>query len=125
MGKATDHPTDDAADAPDDGEAPTARAAWCGWCGAALLQPPGAGRPRRWCKASCRQQAHVARKLADAAGLTEDQVVVSRRDYDELQERLAALRAAVADVERIPPLDDDAVELRRALDWVLLNARQV
>ena len=111
----------DSGPADDEGSRP----AWCGWCGSALLQPSGAGRPRRWCKPSCRQQAHIARRLAEAAGLGDDQLVVGRRDYELLQERLASLRAAVADLDRVPPLDDDAVELKRSLDWLLSHARQL
>lgn len=114
-----------AVDDPETDQDATPRAAWCGWCGAALLQPDGPGRPRRWCKAGCRQQAHLARKLATAAGLGDDQLVVSRHDYEALQGRVAALRAAVADLDRIPPLADDPSELSRALDWILTHARQI
>lgn len=106
-------------------ETQRSRAAWCGWCGAAVLQPDGPGRPRRWCSAGCRQQAHVARKLASAAGMGDDQMVVSRRDHEALLERVAVLRAAVADVDRVPPLRDDPTELARALDWILSHARVV
>lgn len=67
----------------------------------------------------------MARKLADAAGLTGDQVVVSRPEYEQLQARVAALRAAVADHDRVPPLEDDPAELQRALDWLLSHARLV
>lgn len=67
----------------------------------------------------------MARKLASAAGMGDDQMVVSRRDHEALLERVAVLRAAVADVDRVPPLRDDPTELARALDWILSHARVV
>lgn len=89
------------------------------------MQPEGAGRPRRYCKQGCRQQAHIARKLAGAAGLAPDQVVVGRQEYEQLMERVTSLRAAVADLERVAPAADDVDDLRRSLDWLLSYASNV
>ena len=33
----------------------------CGWCGAEFEINPGPGRPRKYCKQGCRQQAYVTR----------------------------------------------------------------
>ncbi len=63
--------------------------------------------------------------MAEAAGLGDDQLVVGRHDYELLQERLTSLRAAVADLDRLPPLADDPAELKRSLEWLLSHARQV
>ena len=46
---------------------------------------------------------------------------MSHRAHEELQARLYALRAAVADVDRDPPTT--AAELREAVDWLLEFAR--
>ena len=94
----------------------------CRWCGRPLPErPTGPGRPRRYCRQGCRQGAHLARKLAASHGLDDDDLVVSHRAHEELQARLYALRAAVADVDRDPPTT--AAELREAVDWLLEFAR--
>ncbi len=100
----------------------------CRWCGRPLAQRPGPGRPRRYCRQGCRQQAHLARKLAAAHGLGDDDLIVSRPALDELQSRLYCLQAALEDVSRdLAALErtgasDDPVELRQMLDWLVDNA---
>ncbi len=101
------------------------RALWCGWCGSALRQSPGAGRPKQYCGAGCRQAAYTARKLARAAGLTSETVVVDRAGYEQLMSSATSLRAAVADVERVPPDPNDPADLQRALEWILSFARRI
>jgi hypothetical protein len=89
----------------------------------------GPGRPRRYCRQGCRQQAHLARKLAAAHGLGDDDVIISRDGLDELQSRLYCLSAALEDVDRdLEALaragaGDDAAELRQILGWLVDNAR--
>ena len=99
----------------------------CRWCGRPLAERAGPGRPRRYCRQGCRQQAHLARKLAAAHGLGDDDVIVSRETLDELQSRLYCLQAALEDVGRdLEALDrtgaDDATELRQILAWLVDNA---
>ena len=100
----------------------------CRWCGRPLASRAGPGRPRRYCRQGCRQQAHLARKLAAAHGLGDDDVIVSRPALDDLQGRLYCLQAALEDVERdLAALDhaglgDDAAELRQILAWLVENA---
>lgn len=96
----------------------------CRWCGRAFVVNPGRGRPRRYCRQGCRQQAHLARKLAASHGLGDDDLIVSRAALEEWQSRLYCLQAAIEDVDRDlaagPPT---ATEVREALDWLLVNAR--
>ena len=99
----------------------------CRWCGRPLAERAGPGRPRRYCRQGCRQQAHLARKLAAAHGLGDDDVIVSRETLDELQSRLYCLQAALEDVGRdLEALDrtgaDDVTELRQILAWLVDNA---
>ena len=72
----------------------------CRWCGRRFAPTPGRGRPRHYCRQGCRQQAHMARKLAAAHGLGADDVIVDRAALDELQSALYCLQAAVEDVDR-------------------------
>lgn len=96
----------------------------CRWCGRRLPERARTGRPRRYCRAGCRQQAHLARKFADAHGLSDADVIVEREKLEELQGVLYCLQAAIEDVDRDlaagPPT---ATEVREALDWLLVNAR--
>ncbi len=97
----------------------------CGWCGRELPQQGGAGRRRIYCKQGCRQQAHIARKLAASHGLGPDELIISRRDLEELQGHLYGLQAALEDVE------DDLEQARRsgrepdyreAFEWLRASA---
>jgi hypothetical protein len=65
------------------------------------LPPPAAtGRPRRYCRAVCRQRDFEARQRAAEVGLTETELVMTRSQLDELYDQLYVLEAAVEDVER-------------------------
>jgi hypothetical protein len=81
------------------------------------------GRPRRFCRPSCRQRAYEARRRAAEVGLSEAELVVARSQLDELHDRLYVLACAVEDVER--DLNDSATraEYREAIDWLLEAAR--
>ncbi|HEX7132261.1 MAG TPA: hypothetical protein VF228_06775 [Iamia sp.] len=96
----------------------------CRWCGRRLPERAKTGRPRRFCRPGCRQQAHMARKLAVAHGLGDGDVIVDRQAVEELQGALYCLQAAVEDVDAdLAAAGDDPDEIRRALAWLLDNAR--
>lgn len=94
----------------------------CRWCGRELEQRPGPGRPRVYCRQGCRQQAHLARKLAAAHGLGDDDVVVSREVVEDLQGKLYGLQAALEDVERDLGESAEAADVAEALAWLRENA---
>ena len=95
----------------------------CRWCGRAFVPNTGRGRPRVYCRQGCRQQAHLARKLATSHGLGEHDVIVGREALDELQSLVYCLQAAIEDVDRDLVESDAPADVREALDWLLLNAR--
>jgi hypothetical protein len=95
----------------------------CRWCGRKLDRKPGAGRPPKYCRQSCRQQAYLARKLAAAHGLGDDDVIMSRAVLEELQGLLYCLHAAVEDVDGDLATSDAPGDVRDALGWLLDNAR--
>ncbi len=97
----------------------------CRWCGRVLPEPATTGRPRRYCRAGCRQQAHLARKFAAAHGLADDDVIVDRQQLEELQGALYCLQAAIEDVDSDIAGSPSAAEVRTALGWLLDNARPV
>jgi hypothetical protein len=97
----------------------------CRWCGRVLPDRAKTGRPRRYCRQGCRQQAHLARRFAAAHGLGDDDVVVSRVQLDELNDLRYCLEAAIEDTEHDLTAKLTAADLRMAVTWLLDNARPV
>jgi hypothetical protein len=88
-----------------------------------LVAHPGPGRPRRFCRPGCRQQAYLARRLATAHGLGDDDVIVDREALEELQSRLYCLQAALEDVDRDLSASSEPADIAEALSWLVENAR--
>jgi len=97
----------------------------CRWCGRRLPERTGPGRPRQFCRASCRQQEYLRRQRAEDAGLAEHELVVTRAELDDLHDRLYVLEAAVEDVERDLASATSVAEHREAIEWLLEAARPV
>ncbi|CAM8625134.1 hypothetical protein MCETE7_00286 [Acidimicrobiia bacterium] len=95
----------------------------CRWCGRPVAENLRAGRPRRFCRDGCKQQAYLARKFAEAHGLDDDDVIVPRDRLEELQSRLYCLQAALEDVDRDLAVSADPSDLADALSWLQENAR--
>jgi hypothetical protein len=89
------------------------------------LPPPApTGRPRKYCRAVCRQRDFEARQRTAEVGLTETELVVTRRELEELYDQLYVLEAAVEDVDRDlagpAPTKQDYAD---AVAWLLQAAR--
>jgi hypothetical protein len=69
----------------------------CAWCGG-RLPTARTGRPRRYCAQACRQRAYEQRNAVQRAGLADDAVVLSGREFDDLSDRIFQLRCAAEDV---------------------------
>lgn len=95
----------------------------CEWCGRGLPERVGPGRPRRYCRQACRQAAYVAGQRRSELGLSEQELVVTRRALEDLRDRLYVLEAAVEDVERDLEEGETDQVLRDALRWLLAAAR--
>lgn len=68
----------------------------------------------------------MARKLAEAHGLGDHEVIVAREQLEVLQDRVALLAQAVADLERDGAERGQGVEeLQGSLEWLLAHARDV
>jgi hypothetical protein len=113
----------DASDATDTSDATGEVVLRCRWCGRRFDRKPGPGRPKEFCRQGCRQQAHMARKLADAYGLGPGDVIVSRDALEQLQGALYCLQAAIEDVDRDLADARTKGDLQDALRWLLDNAR--
>ena len=97
----------------------------CRWCGRAIAVTGGPGRPREYCKRSCRQRDYEARRRSSELGLSERELVVTRAELDQLYDQLYELEAAIEDVERDLAEAAGEDDVRRALDWLLESARPV
>jgi len=86
---------------------------------------PGPGRPREFCRRSCRQRDYEARQRSAEVGLSEHELVLTRRAMDELRDRVYVLECAIEDVERDLGPASSKAELRDAVDWLLDAARPV
>ena len=95
----------------------------CRWCGRAFDPKPGPGRPRLYCRHSCRQRDYEARRRAAELGLGEHELVVTRQELDELKDRIFVLAKTLEDVEQ-DLTDDDADDERRLLNVLLYAVRQ-
>jgi hypothetical protein len=84
------------------------------------------GRPRQYCRRSCRQRDYEARRRAAELGLGEHELVVAREELETTRDRLYVLACAVEDVERDVAGDTsiDPNALREAFSWLLDAAKQ-
>ena len=94
----------------------------CRWCGRPFAANER-GRPRQYCRLSCKQRDYEARQRAAEVGLSEDELIVARAALDELHDALYILESAVADVERDLAADDGPNAHREAVAWLLEAAR--
>jgi hypothetical protein len=88
----------------------------CEWCGRRFSASGGAGRPRLFCKRSCRQRSYEARLRAAEVGLGEHELVVARQELETTQDRLWVLAQTIADYESAAAGRDRRDALTELLD---------
>lgn len=93
----------------------------CRWCRRGLEANSGPGRPREFCSQACRQWDWVARQRARDLQLSEDQLVLTRGELNDLHDALYVLACAVHDVRRDleATKKPTSTELTDMLRWVL------
>ncbi|HYA44891.1 MAG TPA: hypothetical protein VED59_04730 [Acidimicrobiales bacterium] len=95
----------------------------CAWCGRPLAGATGRGRPRKYCRHSCRQRDFEARQRAAELGLAESDLIVARESLEALDDLLFVLSCAIADVEADVGRDGSGEQARTSLEWLLEAAR--
>ena len=80
----------------------------CRWCGSTFAVTARPGRPREFCRRSCRQRAYEARAAGSRAAAGPDAIVVSERALADLQDRLWILECALTDARALVADGDDA-----------------
>jgi hypothetical protein len=99
----------------------------CRWCRRPLTIEPGkVGRPREFCRRSCRQRDFEARRLAAATGIGDYVLTMTREQLARVRDDLYVLECAVGDVRRDLAAGMTTVaELGEALRWLLDAAEPV
>jgi len=84
----------------------------CAWCGRRLPDPAPTGRPRTYCRRSCRQRAFEARRRLTELDWGEARIRELLERSDELEVVVAAATDVVEemarDIDDDRPWDDDA-----------------
>jgi hypothetical protein len=95
----------------------------CGWCRRPVDQQAGRGRPKKFCKQSCRQRDYESRERSKAHGLADGELIMTRTELDAMRDDAYVLACAVRDVERDlvgrPTLQD----YQDAVRWLLEAAK--
>jgi hypothetical protein len=80
------------------------------------------GRPRQFCRRSCRQRDFEARERAKAHGLDEAELIITRSELEDLRDKLFVLRCAVQDVERDLTASKTLTSYKDAVRWLIESA---
>ena len=86
----------------------------CQWCGRAFEPVAGPGRPRAYCRTSCRQRDYKARRQATELGLGEHELVIARAELESLRDRIALVAYALKDLDEAET-QNDAQQAQEAL----------
>ncbi len=97
----------------------------CEWCRRPVTPTEGRGRPRRFCKRSCRQRDYEARQRAARHGVDEHELIVARRDVDRLHDEIFVLSCAADDAEADLREAESVADLRLIITSLLAAARDV
>lgn len=96
----------------------------CRWCRRVLANRSGPGRPKVFCSQACRQWDWVSRQRARELQISENELVVARRELDRLYDDLYVLSCAIEDTDRELGAGRPTVAgLQEALRWLLDAAR--
>lgn len=96
----------------------------CAWCGRQL--PQGArGRPRKFCRPSCRQRAYEQRQQVSGTKIAADSVIMRPEKVRELGDRLFELRCAAEDVATAAEEGAPAGEIRELCTELVILARTI
>lgn len=91
----------------------------CAWCGRPFPLTAGPGRPRRYCRRSCRQRDFEARRRAAEHGLADHELIMTREVLNRIDDLVYVLACAVEDVRRDLDAEHDADDVERSLAWLM------
>ncbi len=98
----------------------------CRWCRHVLAAQDGPGRRREFCSQKCRQWDWVSRQRAQDLQLSENELVMTRDELDQLKDQIYVLHCALIDARRDLEHPRHTKEsLRDILDWLMDAAEPV
>lgn len=98
----------------------------CAWCGTEVPQG-GRGRPRKFCRAACRQRAYEQRNNLYLSGSTipPDAVIIQAQRFQLLKDELFELRCAAEDIATAHSEAASAEEIRDLCDELVGLAKRI
>lgn len=75
------------------------RTARCAWCGSRFAVEQKPGRPPKYCRPSHRQRHYEARREAKLRGLGEDDVLLTRDQFEAWNDQRYVLETLIEDAE--------------------------
>lgn len=98
--------------------------ATCAWCGREMPQG-GRGRPRKFCRPSCRQRAYEQRRQLTGTGISADAVIMKPDKVRALGDDLFELRCAAEDIATAAAEGAQPDEIRELCTELVALARQI
>ena len=95
----------------------------CGWCRRPIDQTVGRGRPKKFCKQSCRQRDYESRERSKAHGLADGELIMTRSELDAMRDNAYVLACAVRDVERDLTEKPTLQDYKDAVQWLIDAAK--
>jgi hypothetical protein len=95
----------------------------CGWCRRPIGQRAGRGRPKKYCKRSCRQRDYESRERSKAHGLADGELIMTRTELNAMRDDAYVLGCAVRDVERDLAGKPTFQEYQDAVRWLIEAAK--
>jgi plasmid stabilization system protein ParE len=97
----------------------------CDWCRRRLPEAARTGRPRRFCRSSCRQRAYEARRRLEEAAWSEERLRSREGTLDEVALVAAALTDLVDEPTIGPVVELHPDEVEELVDRVRRFARDL
>lgn len=98
----------------------------CRWCRHVLVDQTGPGRRREFCSQKCRQWDWVSRQRAQDLQLSENELVMTRDELDQLKDQIYVLHCALIDARKdLEHPRNTKDSLRDILEWLMDAAEPV
>ncbi|WP_231598905.1 hypothetical protein [Corynebacterium occultum] len=98
--------------------------ATCAWCGKDIHNHPR-GRPRKYCRQSCKQRAYEQRNKVSGTGIPAEAVIIQPERLAVLKDSLFELRCAAEDIATAAEEGAESAEIRELCRELVGLARTI
>ncbi|TNL97627.1 hypothetical protein FHE74_05940 [Corynebacterium tapiri] len=102
----------------------SANRATCEWCGGEVPESPR-GRPRKYCRAACRQRAYEQRARLAGSSISPEAVIMRPEKVRDFHDGLFELRCAAEDIATAADEGASSDDLRVLCDELVSLARKM